>query len=379
MTVAALIVAAGRGTRAGGRTPKQWRKVAGQAVIEWTIAAFADHPAITEILLVIRPGDEGRVPSGISHVHGGRTRTASVRAGLEELEGRNVSRVLIHDAARACVSHRVISSVLDALDESEGAAPGLAIRDALWMTRTQEDGSGGITGFRDRQELVRAQTPQGFRFKSILAAHRAHVGDAADDVEIAHAAGIDVHVIAGEEDNLKITTPGDFARAERILLRQMDIRLGNGYDVHRFGPGDRIILCGTEIPHDRGLQGHSDADVGAHAITDAIYGALAEGDIGSHFPASDPRWKDADSRIFLVHACDLARDRGYSISNADCTLICEYPKIGPYTGAMRQVLSRAMNVATDRISIKATTSERLGFTGRGEGIAAMATVTLIRR
>jgi len=379
MTVAALIVAAGRGIRAGGRTPKQWRTVAGRTVTGWAIAAFADHPAIDDILLVIRPGDEDEVPAGISHVHGGKTRTASVRAGLEALKGRNVSRILIHDAARACVSRRVISSVLDALDDSEGAAPGLAISDALWIVRSSEDEQGGIAGVRDRQDLVRAQTPQGFRFKSILAAHRAHVGDAADDVEIAHAAGIDVRITTGEEENLKITTPGDFARAERILLEQMDIRLGNGYDVHRFGPGDRVVLCGTEIPHDRGLQGHSDADAGMHAIVDAIYGALAEGDIGSHFPASDPRWKDADSRIFLEHACDLARDRGYSISNADCTLICEYPKIGPYTDAMRQALSRAMNVPTNRISVKATTSERLGFTGRGEGIAAMATVALIRR
>ncbi len=381
MTTIALIVAAGRGTRAGGEAPKQWRRIAGRRVADWTIAAFASHPGIDDVLLVIHPEDEAQVPGGIRFVHGGATRTASVRAGLEALEGQQASRVLIHDVARACVSGRIISDVLRALDTRPGAAPGLAVSDALWVGDAQADDRPLIGATRDRGALFRAQTPQGFHFDAILAAHRAHPGGAADDVEVARAAGLDVAIVLGDEDNLKITAPGDFARAERILRGQrgqMDIRLGNGYDVHRFGTGDHVALCGVRIPHGRGLQGHSDADVGMHAITDAIYGALAEGDIGRHFPPSDPQWQGAASEIFLRHACDLAAERGYAISNIDCTLVCERPKIGPHADAMQAELARITRLKANRIGVKATTSERLGFTGREEGIAAIATVALVR-
>jgi 2-C-methyl-D-erythritol 4-phosphate cytidylyltransferase/2-C-methyl-D-erythritol 2,4-cyclodiphosphate synthase len=246
--------------------------------------------------------------------------------------------------------------------------------DALW---TGADGR--VTGLAARDGLFRAQTPQGFRLDAILAAHAAHPGGAADDVEVARAFGLEVAIVDGDEDNLKVTHPADFARAAGLLGGMMDIRLGNGYDVHRFGPGAFVTLCGVNIPHDRGLQGHSDADVGMHAITDAIYGALAEGDIGQHFPPTDPQWKGAASEIFLRHAVARAADRGYRIGNADCTLVCEFPKIGPHAARMRGVLADIMGVDDDRVSVKATTSEQLGFTGRGEGIAALATVTLVPR
>ena len=375
MTCAALIVAAGRGLRAGGGVPKQWRPLGDRTVAEHTLRAFAAHPGIDRLVMVLHPDDiaaevwPADPPADIAT--GGATRAESVRAGLDMLDGA-VDRVLIHDVARPLVSARVIDAVLAALERHDGAAPGLAVTDALW-TGTQTE----ITGTHPRDGLYRAQTPQGFRLAAILAAHRSHGGDAADDVEIALAAGLDVVLVPGDEDNLKITGPGDFARAERILGRQaVDIRTGNGFDVHRFGPGDHVMLCGVCIPHDRGLQGHSDADVGIHAVTDAIYGALAAGDIGRHFPPSDPQWKGAESHIFLTHACGLVGERGYAISHADVTLICEHPKIGPHAADMREKMAGIMDINAERMSVKATTSERLGFTGRGEGIAAHATATL---
>jgi 2-C-methyl-D-erythritol 4-phosphate cytidylyltransferase/2-C-methyl-D-erythritol 2,4-cyclodiphosphate synthase len=234
-----------------------------------------------------------------------------------------------------------------------------------------------VTGTQDRTGLWRAQTPQGFRFSAILNAHRNHPAPAADDVEIARRAGLSVAIVPGDEDNLKITREEDFARARRLMGERMDIRLGNGFDVHAFTEGDHVWLCGVKIPHARALSGHSDADVGMHAITDAIYGALAEGDIGVHFPPSDPQWKGAASRIFLGHAVGLAKKKGYRVTGCDCTLICEEPKIAPHAAEMRAALATIMGLPTDRISVKATTSERLGFTGRGEGIAAIATATLV--
>ena len=235
-----------------------------------------------------------------------------------------------------------------------------------------------MTGTQDRSGLYAAQTPQGFDFAAILAAHRGHDGDAPDDVAIARAAGLPVTITAGDPDNLKITHAGDFARAARILGAAMDIRTGTGFDVHRFGPGDHVMLCGVRVPHDRGLQGHSDADVGLHALTDAIYGALAEGDIGQHFPPSDPQWKGAESHVFLRHAARLATHKRFNINNMDVTLICEHPRIGPHADAMRAAISAITDVPLGRVSVKATTSERLGFTGRGEGIAAQAVVTLLK-
>ena len=373
MTTAAIILAAGRGTRAGGDLPKQWQALAGRPVVAHALAAFAGMPRI----LVIHPDDRARaaaVAEGVQLVEGGTTRDASVRNALEALAGQGVSRVLIHDGARPLVSAAVIGRVLAGLDDHPAAAPALVVSDALW-TGVQ----GLVTGTRDRTGLYRAQTPQGFHFDAILDAHRRHGGGAADDVEVARAAGLDVAIVEGEEDNLKLTFPGDFARAEAILKgRGMDIRLGNGFDVHAFCEGDHVWLCGVKVPHSRGLLGHSDADVGMHALTDAIYGALADGDIGRHFPPSDPQWKGAESHIFLRHAAELARARGFAISNCDVTLICERPKIGPHAEAMREALAAIMALEVGRISVKATTSERLGFTGREEGIAAIATATLVK-
>lgn len=377
MTTAALIVAAGRGTRAGGGLPKQWRPLAGRRVIDWTMRAFVDA-GIDHIALVLSGDDsaawaEFRDKPGLVLAKGGDTRAASVLNGLTALAAQDVDKVLIHDAARPCVSTMLIRNIINSLDTSAAAAPALPVSDALW-TGTNDT----VTGTQDRTGLFAAQTPQGFRYDAILAAHRAHPGNAADDVEVARAAGLAVQIIPGEPDNIKITRPEDFTRAERILGTEMDIRLGNGYDVHRFGPGDSVILCGVEIPHERTLQGHSDADVGMHAVTDAIYGALAQGDIGRHFPPSDPQWKGAASDIFLRHAANLARGMGYSISNIDCTLVCEYPKVGPHADDMQMVMAEILGISPDRVSIKATTSERLGFTGRGEGIAALATAALVK-
>ena len=375
MTTAALIVAAGRGTRAGGDVPKQWQIVAGRMVAEHTVARFMGHPEVGPIVLVLHPDDidlAERFP-GVICVPGGTTRDQSVSEGLNALIETPPTRVLIHDVARPCVSDRIISDVIAALDTSPGAAPALAVTDALWRGE-----NGEVTGTQDREGLFRAQTPQGFRFADILAAHRAHPGGAADDVEVARAAGLSVAITQGDEQNIKITTPGDFARAENILRGQMDIRTGQGYDVHAFEEGDHVVLCGVKIPHTKKLKGHSDADVGMHALTDAIYGALADGDIGQHFPPSDMQWKGAESDIFLRHAVSRATDRGYAIANVDVTLICERPKIGPHALAMREALAGIMGVDVDRVSVKATTSERLGFTGREEGIASMAVATLIK-
>jgi 2-C-methyl-D-erythritol 4-phosphate cytidylyltransferase/2-C-methyl-D-erythritol 2,4-cyclodiphosphate synthase len=376
MRTATLIVAAGRGTRAGGLMPKQWQPVAGRPVARWTLEAFVPHGPI---VLVFHPEDRAiatEVSAGLSVtlVEGASDRAGSVRAGLESLALDAPDRVLIHDVARPCVPQSVIKAVLAALDTCPGAAPALAVTDALWS-----GADGQVTGTRDRSGLFRAQTPQGFSFDAILAAHRAQSAEAPDDVAVARAAGLDVAIVPGDERNLKITTPGDFARATEILRGKMDIRLGNGFDVHAFEAGDHVTLCGIDVPHSHKLKGHSDADVGMHAVTDAIYGALAEGDIGRHFPPSDPQWKGAASEIFLRHAVDLARARGFEISNIDVTLICERPKIGPHASEMQSKMSNIMGMAIDRISIKATTSEQLGFTGREEGIAAIATATLVAK
>ncbi|CAM3121745.1 bifunctional 2-C-methyl-D-erythritol 4-phosphate cytidylyltransferase/2-C-methyl-D-erythritol 2,4-cyclodiphosphate synthase [Paracoccus nototheniae] len=371
---AALITAAGRGSRAGGGQPKQWRDLGGQPILDRTLAAFA---GFDRVVLVVHPDDMAqamaRYAGPVTLVTGGATRAASVRAGLAALHGQ-ASHVLIHDGARPLVPDAVIQGVIDALQSgAAAAAPALPVSDALWR------GAGGIvSGTAPRDGLYRAQTPQGFILAQISMAHDLHPNDAADDVELARLAGIEVAITPGSEDNLKITFPADFARAERMLDRPMDIRLGHGYDVHAFTAGDHVTLCGVQVPHDAGLLGHSDADVGMHALTDAIYGALAQGDIGRHFPPSDPQWKGADSAIFLAHAASLARDKGFRIGNADVTLICEMPKIGPHALDMAHRLSEIMGLEASRISVKATTSERLGFTGRGEGIAAIATATLIK-
>ncbi|MFY0691417.1 MAG: bifunctional 2-C-methyl-D-erythritol 4-phosphate cytidylyltransferase/2-C-methyl-D-erythritol 2,4-cyclodiphosphate synthase [Paracoccaceae bacterium] len=382
-SIAAVIVAAGRGTRAGGDIPKQWQQLAGRTVAEWTLQAFAAHPGIGQIVLVIHPEDRDAaylpaLPEGVVLAEGGASRDASVLNGLRALKAP-CDLVLIHDVARPCIRAEVIDRVIAALANATGAAPALAVTDALWR-----GAQGHVDGTQARDGLFRAQTPQGFHFKEILAAHEAHRGGAADDVEVARAAGISVAIVEGDAANLKITTPQDFARAAAQFAQvaqlesKMDIRTGNGFDVHRFGPGDHVTLCGIDIAHDRALQGHSDADVGLHTITDAIYGALARGDIGQHFPPSDPQWKGAASHIFLEHARDLATEMGFAITHVDCTLICEAPKIGPHAAAMRAEVAALLRIDAERVSVKATTSERLGFTGRGEGIACLATATLVR-
>ncbi len=377
--VAAIIVAAGRGMRAGAGLPKQWREIAGAPVVAHTLRVF--HGAgIKRLVLVIHPDDRALARqvtrNEVTIVDGGETRTDSVRKALETLAENPPKNVLIHDAARPLVSSRLIADVLAALETTPAAAPALAVVDALWQGRDKH-----VAHSVSRAGLFRAQTPQGFDFAAILKAHRVYQGEAADDVEIARALGLEVAITEGCEDNLKLTYPADFKRAAKILAERqsgtMDIRIGNGYDVHRFGPGEGCWLCGVLVPHERALMGHSDADVGMHALTDAIYGALAEGDIGRHFPPSDPQWKGAASHIFLRHACELARARGFHVANCDVTLVCERPKIGPHAAAMQAALADIMGCPPERISVKATTSERLGFTGREEGIAALATACLI--
>lgn len=375
MTTAAIIVAAGKGIRAGGNVPKQWQVVAGKTVVEHTLDLFDAHPRVDEIVLVVAFEDLGwteqlGLETRATIAIGASTRAGSVLGGLAKTDA---DRVLIHDAARCCCPPAVIDRVLDALDTQAGAAPAIAVTDALW---SGDDGQ--VSGVRDRTGLYRAQTPQGFHMPAIMDAHAAFGEGATDDVEVARRAGIDVTIVEGDEANFKITTPADFTRAETLLGRSMDIRTGNGFDVHRFGEGDHVILCGVKVPHNRGLQGHSDADVGMHTVTDAIYGALCRGDIGQHFPPSDPQWKGAASDIFLRHACSLAREMGFNMTHVDCTLICEFPKIGPVAQDMRDAMADIMGLDVDRVSVKATTSERLGFTGRGEGIAALATVTLVK-
>lgn len=373
---AAIIVAAGRGTRVGGTLPKQWQDLHGKPVLAHTIDAFRTA-GVSQIVLVLHPDDMPRaallLADGVEAVTGGATRSASVRNALDALAGRGVARVLIHDGARPLASAALIARVAQALDHFEAAAPALPISDALWL------GDGGrVQAAVPRAGLFRAQTPQGFHLDAILAAHRAAPPDAADDVEVALSAGLDVAILEGDEDNIKITWPGDLARVARIMGQAgMDIRTGTGFDVHRFCDGDAVVLCGVRVPFERGLDGHSDADVGMHALTDAIYGALAEGDIGRHFPPSDPQWKGADSRIFLRHAAARIAARGFRMTSADITLICERPKIGPHAAAMQDALAAVLEVEPSRVSVKATTSEQLGFTGRGEGIAALATVTLV--
>jgi len=310
-------------------------------------------------------------------VTGGASRQESGRRGLEALEDSKPDHVLIHDAARPFVDHATIDRVIKALDAAPAVLPAVPVADTL----KRSAGTPPIVSATvDRQDVWRAQTPQGFRFAEILSAHRTAAGqEMTDDTAIAEQAGLAVLLVPGNEDNFKITTQDDLQRAERMTKAMTgETRIGTGFDVHAFGDGDgdKVILCGIEIPHDRALEGHSDADVALHAVTDALLGAIAEGDIGSHFPPSDPQWRGAPSRVFLEHAASLVTGRNGSIGNIDLTIICEAPKVGPHRDAMRQSLSEILNIEPGRISVKATTTEKLGFTGRGEGIAAQAAVTV---
>ncbi|MGH7053149.1 MAG: bifunctional 2-C-methyl-D-erythritol 4-phosphate cytidylyltransferase/2-C-methyl-D-erythritol 2,4-cyclodiphosphate synthase [Stellaceae bacterium] len=382
--VYALLVAAGRGARFGGEVPKQYLHLGGKSLLAHSLAAFARHPRIAGVLAAIRPEDRPlyeRAAAGLDllpPIAGGAARQDSVRLGLEALAVHRPDRVLIHDGARPFPDPALIGRVLDALDEAPAAIPALPLGDTL--KRVAE---GAVQATVDRTGLWRAQTPQGFHFAAILAAHRAAAGrDLTDDAAVAEAAGLRPRIVAGAEDNLKVTTPGDLAAAARLLaLRQADIRVGQGFDVHPFGPhagdrGDRVWICGVAIPHDKGLLGHSDADVGLHAATDAVLGALAAGDIGMHFPPSDPRWRGAASDRFLRHAADLVEARDGVIAAIDVTIICERPRIGPHRAAMVERVAAILGIDAARVSVKATTTEKLGFTGRGEGIAAQAVATL---
>ena len=372
----ALVVAAGRGRRFGGESPKQYAPLAGRPLLRHSLAAFAAHPGIEAVRAVIHPDDREYYEAAadglglLPPVPGGGSRQESVRLGLESLEGTAPGRVLIHDGARPFVEPALIDRVLDALERAPGAIAALPVTDTLKRGEAER-----IAGTVRREGLWRAQTPQGFRFEDILAAHRAarDTPDLTDDAAVAERAGLEVLLVAGSPANVKVTTPEDLARAERWLAGAgEETRTGFGFDVHRFGPGDRVRLCGIDVPHDAGLLGHSDADVGLHAVVDALLGALAAGDIGEHFPPDDPRWKGADSAVFVLHARALLDARGGRIVNLDVTLVCERPKIGPHRAAMRARLAELLGVAAERVSVKATTTERLGFAGRGEGLAAQA-------
>ena len=378
MQTVALIVAAGRGERFGAAVPKQYACLGGMTVLRRSILAFAQESGIDAIRVMIGPDDRDRYDQAtdgldlLPPVTGAATRQATVRMGLESLVEADPARVLIHDAARPLVSGAVIRRVIDALEDAPAALPVLPVVDTLKRVDERL-----VQGEADRRGLARAQTPQGFRFQEILAAHRAapHEGFT-DDTAIAAAAGLAVAWVAGEERNLKLTQPEDIGVAERLLATGTRWRTGLGFDVHAFAVDRPLVLCGVTVPHDLGLAGHSDADVAFHAVTDAVLGTIGAGDIGTHFPPSDPRWRDADSARFLRHAVTLLAGKGGRIENVDLVIVCERPKIGPHRAAMVARTAEVLGVSEDQVSIKATTSERLGFTGRGEGIAAQAVVTV---
>ncbi len=375
----ALVVAAGRGMRLGGVLPKQYLPLGGRPLLRHSLETLAAHPRVGKVRVVYHPADRDLYDGAVAGldllppVAGGAARQDSVRLGLESLEDLGPERVLIHDAARPFLDRGVIDRVLDALDDAPGAIPALPVSDTL-----KRGIDGVIMATLDRAQLYRAQTPQGFHFKAILGAHRAVSGEElSDDAAVAERAGLGVRLVAGSEDNFKVTQPQDFALAERLIAAGADeFRTGQGFDVHAFGPGDHIWLCGIKLGHERGLIGHSDADVGLHALTDAILGALGAGDIGMHFPPGDPRWLDAPSHLFLRHAADLVRDARGAIVHVDVTIICEAPRVGPHRAAMVARIAEILGLAPSRVSVKATTTERLGFTGRGEGMAAQAVATL---
>jgi 2-C-methyl-D-erythritol 4-phosphate cytidylyltransferase/2-C-methyl-D-erythritol 2,4-cyclodiphosphate synthase len=385
MTTAALIVAAGRGSRAGGDKPKQYQLLGGKPLLRYSLETLLGHGAVARVAVVIHPddsaayteavGDLARHPRLAPPCPGGAARQDSVRLGLEALAAEKPAHVLIHDAARPFLGQKQVDRLIDMLAQAPGAVLAVPVVDTL----KRDDGGYARSGV-ERQGLWRVQTPQAFRFADILTAHRQCAGLAmTDDAAVAERAGLAVKLVPGSEENFKVTEPDDFARAERQLMQQLgDIRTGQGFDVHAFSDeaGRKLTIGGLVIPHDRGLAGHSDADVALHALTDAILGALGDGDIGQHFPPSDARWKNVDSAAFLKHAVDLIGKRGGMLAHCDVTIVCEAPKIGPHREAMRARIAEITGIALDRVSVKATTTEKLGFTGRREGIAAQAIVTV---
>lgn len=380
--VAAIVVAGGRGIRAGGDLPKQYRTVGGIPVLRRSLLAFAAHPEIALVQPVIHPDDAGLFGEAAAGLpvrppaHGGATRQASVCAGLEALAEAAPDIVLVHDAARPFVSSALVSRAI-AAGRAGAAVPGLPVSDTTKMV----DSQGLVTETLDRARLRTVQTPQAFVFSALLAAHRkaraAGRDDFTDDAALAEWAGLPVGVFEGEAGNVKLTTAEDFARAERETLSTLgDVRMGMGYDVHAFTAGDHVMLGGVRIAHDRGVAGHSDADVALHALVDAILGALAEGDIGVHFPPSDPQWRGASSDRFLAFAVERVRARGGVIAHLDVAIVSEAPRIGPHREAIRARIAEIAGVTIDRVGLKATTSEKLGFVGRREGLAAHAVATI---
>ncbi|WP_447724801.1 bifunctional 2-C-methyl-D-erythritol 4-phosphate cytidylyltransferase/2-C-methyl-D-erythritol 2,4-cyclodiphosphate synthase [Sphingomonas koreensis] len=379
MTVAAVIVAAGKGVRAGGSVPKQFIALCGKPMVSHSVDALSSHPAVTDIVVVIGEGqqDQAREKLGesvnfVNLVTGGAERRDSVRAGLESLEGKGVTRVLIHDAARPFLPAAVIDALLEALDHAPGAVPVLPVADTL------AEGDAMLGDNVPRAGLNRIQTPQAFHFDAILAAHRAWPDgeEATDDAQMLRRMGQDVMLVPGDPMLEKITHSADFAAAEARHAASLISRSAMGFDVHRLEAGQELWLGGVLIPHDKGLSGHSDADVALHAITDALLGTIGAGDIGMHFPPSDPRWRGAASAQFLEHAAGLVREQGGIIDFIDLTLICEAPKIGPHREAIRASIAAILQLDPRGVSVKATTTERLGFTGRGEGMAAQAIATV---
>ncbi|HSA82048.1 MAG TPA: bifunctional 2-C-methyl-D-erythritol 4-phosphate cytidylyltransferase/2-C-methyl-D-erythritol 2,4-cyclodiphosphate synthase [Geminicoccaceae bacterium] len=374
----ALIVASGRGQRFGGERPKQYQQLAGRPVLRHCLERFVSHPRIGAVRAVIHPQDRALYDAAahglelLEPADGGPTRQESVRRGLESLGSAPPDLVLIHDGVRPLIDAALIDRVLDGLAEEAAVLPALPVTDTL-----KRVGGDRVLGTVERQGLYRAQTPQGFVYERILAAHRAAAGaELTDDTAVAEAAGLAVAVVEGDEANLKITDPADLARAARLIGSDLQPRTGLGFDVHRLAPGAGLVLLGVRLPEPLRLIGHSDADVGLHALTDALLGTLGAGDIGSHFPPSDARWAGADSALFLGHARQLIDAAGGRIEHVDVTLICERPKIGPHRGAMVARLAELLALPPARVSVKATTTERLGFIGRGEGIAAQAVATV---
>ena len=382
-TTVALIVAAGQGARSGQTLPKQFARVAGRPMVAHSHAALSAHPAIDRVVVVIGAGQQDLLTTALGEVEwveGGATRQESVAQGLTYLAGDHVARLLVHDAARPFVPETVVDRLLSALDRAAGAVPALPVADTLARESDANGlGSAGLLGqVVSRDKLYRVQTPQAFRFDAILAAHHAWPAatEATDDAQIARASGHDVILVEGDRMLEKLTYPSDFAEAENRMAAIPEYRTASGYDVHRLAAGEDLWLGGVLIPHDKGLAGHSDADVALHAITDALLGTIAAGDIGTHFPPSDPQWRGADSAQFLRHAASLVEAEGGTITFIDLTLICEAPRIGPHRDTMRARIGDLLRLPTQRVSIKATTTERLGFTGRGEGIAAQAVATV---
>lgn len=390
-SIGILIVAAGRGERAGSASdgPKQYRVIGERPVISETLSRFLSWPQCGPIVVVIHPDDQAlfdRSVAGLPHfkqlrsVYGGATRQASVLKGLEAFADTGISHVMIQDAVRPFVSLALLDRVREALaDGADAVLPATAVADTL--KRGSKDGFSIETV--DRAGLYAAQTPQSFAFEPILAAHRAAaksgISDFTDDASIAEWAEIPVKLVEGDRENVKLTLARDIELAHEKLMKQQlpDVRTGNGYDVHQLEPGDGVTLCGVFIPHDHKLKGHSDADVALHALTDALLATCGAGDIGDHFPPSDPQWRGAPSKIFLAHAAKIVREHGGTIMNADVSLIAEEPKIGPHRQDMRQALANILGIDLERCSVKATTNEKIGFIGRGEGIAAIATATVV--